>query len=159
MDNSKFTYVIYIDTTPAELWEALTQGDFTRQYWGGRQIRSEWLEGSVVEHVKEDGSIDWCGKVLVAEPNTKLSYTFDAQCDDELPDYEGERVDLENREPPSRVTFEIADYMGRVRLSLVHDQFPMGSKVLQGISLGWPAILSSLKSLMETKQPLFPQWR
>lgn len=159
MDKPQFVYVTYIDSTPEKVWKALTSGDFTSQYWGGRRIQSDWQAGSPVTHLKEDGSLDWQGKVLQAEPPHLLSYTFDPQADDEMPDFEGEHIDLENREQPSRVTFKIDEYMGQVRLSLVHDEFEPGSKVLQGISHGWPAILSSLKSLMERGSPLFPSWR
>lgn len=159
MNDPHFVYVTYIATTPEKLWEALTSGDFTSQYWGGRRIESAWKPGSPVRHVKEDGTLDWKGEVIEADPPRRLVYTFDCLTDDEMPDYEGERVDLENREPPSRVTFEIAEYMGRVRLTLVHDGFEPGSRVVQGISHGWPAILSSLKSLLESGQPLFPGWR
>lgn len=159
MDKPRFVYVTYIASTPEKVWEALTRGEFTCQYWGGRRIQSDWTPGAPVTHLKEEGSVDWKGKVLEAEPPRRLSYTFDPQNDDEMPDYEGERVDLNQRERPSRVTFEIDDYMGQVRLTLVHDEFEPESKVLQGISHGWPAILSSLKSLLERGSPLFPDWR
>lgn len=159
MKKPEFVYVTYIDTTPEKVWQALTNGEFTRQYWGGRSITSDWQEGSEVKHLQDDGSLDWAGKVLEANPPKRLSYTFDPATDDEMPGYEGDKVDLDNPEPPSRVTFEIDEFMGKVRLTLVHDQFEPGSKVLQGISVGWPAILSSLKSLLEQGEPLFPDWR
>lgn len=155
MSKPDFAYVIYIDTTPEQLWKALTEGEFTRQYWGGRQIQSDWTTGAPVRHVKADGSLDWRGEVLEASPPHRLSYTFSPDNDDEMPGYEGEKVDLDKPEKPSRVTFEIAEYMGQVRLTLIHDQFEENSKVLQGISVGWPAILSSLKSLLEGGSPLF----
>jgi uncharacterized protein YndB with AHSA1/START domain len=159
MNKPEFVYVTYIATTADRVWEALTSGEFTRQYWGGRRIESDWQVGSDVKHLKEDGSLDWSGKVLDADRPKRLSYTFDPAADDEMPGYEGEKVDLDHPETPSRVTFEIAEYMGKIRLTLVHDQFEQGSKVLQGISVGWPAILSSLKSLLERGEPLFPDWR
>lgn len=159
MAKPEFVYVIYIDTTLEKAWAALTNGEFTRQYWGGRRIESDWQAGSAVNHFKEDGSLDWSGKVLKANYPKHLSYTFDPAVDDEMPDYEGEKIDLTDPEKPSRVTFELEEYMGKVRLTLVHDRFEPGSKVLQGISVGWPAILSSLKSLLEQGEPLFPNWR
>lgn len=159
MTEPKFVYVTYIDSTPDKVWQALTKGEFTRQYWGGRRIESDWKEGSTVKLLKADNSLDWAGQVLEADPPKRLSYTFDPATDDEMPEYQGEKVDLEHPEPPSRVTFEVDEYMGKVRLTLVHDRFEPGSKVLQGISVGWPAILSSLKSLLEHGEPLFPNWR
>lgn len=157
MDKPRFVYVSYIASTPEQVWKALTSEDFTRRYWGGRRIQSDWHQGSKVLHLKNDGTLDWQGEVLEATPPQRLSYTFDPQNDDEMPGFEGERIDLNDRERPSRVTFEIAEYLGQVRLTLVHDEFAPGSKVLPGISHGWPAILSSLKSLLENGRPLFAE--
>ena len=57
--------------------------------------------------------------------------------------------------PRSRVAFDIGDSEhGVVRLKVVHDGFAPGSSVLQGISDGWPAVLASLKTLLETGAPL-----
>ncbi|WP_438028692.1 SRPBCC family protein [Sorangium sp. So ce233] len=143
MSKPEFVYVTYIASTPEKVWEALTTGEFTRQYWGGRTIQSEWKPGSAVKHIKEDGSFDWEGEVLAAERPKLLSYTFGNVL--------GER--------PSRVTFELALFGAHVKLTLTHDQFDEGSKVLPAISNGWPAILSSMKSLLETGKALYPEWR
>lgn len=157
MNKPEFVYVTYIDATPSKVWNALTNGEFTRQYWGGRRISSDWQVGSKVQHFKDDDSIDWVGEVLEANPPRRLSYTFDPST--EMSEQKGEQADPHRAEKPSRVTFEIDEYMGKVRLTLTHDQFEPGSKVLPGISMGWPAILSSLKSLLERGEPLFPDWR
>ncbi|MDP4537059.1 SRPBCC family protein [Alkalimonas collagenimarina] len=159
MASTEFVYVTYIDTTPEQLWQALTSAEFTRQYWGERGIESSWQVGAAVQLLKENGSLDWSGRVLEAAPPKRLSYTFDPASDDEMPGYQGERVDLTQPEKPSRVTFEIEPYMGKVKLTLTHDQFEPGSKVLPGISNGWPVILSGLKSLLESQAALFPDWR
>jgi uncharacterized protein YndB with AHSA1/START domain len=144
MQKPSFVYCTYIASTPEKIWEALTGGDFTAQYWGGRRIESDWKPGSAVKHRQEDGSYEWQGEVLEADPPKLLSYTFDV---------------LDDGEPASRVTFELVPFMGHVRLTLTHDDFEPGSKTFEGISQGWPAILSSLKSLLETGKPLFPDWR
>ncbi|MBI3129705.1 MAG: SRPBCC family protein [Candidatus Tectomicrobia bacterium] len=146
MNKLGFVYVTYIATTPEKLWEALTSGDFTLlYYWSGRRVQSVWMPGSPVRHTKEDGSLDWQGEVLQADPPKLLSYTFDVAMGGEG-----------RRERPSRVTFEIIPFMGHVKLTLTHGGFEPGSKVLPGISRGWPAILSSLKSLLEGGKALFP---
>ena len=67
MEKPKFVYVSYIATTPEKLWQALTDGEFTRRYWGGRRIQSDWNVGSPVKHLREDGGIDWQGEVLKSE--------------------------------------------------------------------------------------------
>lgn len=157
-DRPSFVYVTYIATTPEKLWEALTSGDFTYHYWGGRRIQSDWKVGSPVRHIKEDGGLDWQGEVLRAEPPKVLSYTFEVMMDDTKRDVGGNPVD-DSGEKPSRVTFEITPFMGHVKLTVTHDQFEPGSKVLAGVSQGWPAILSGLKSLLETGKPMFPEWR
>ena len=156
--SDSFTYVTYITTTPEKLWEALTGGDFTFQYWGGRRIQSDWKVGSSLLLVREDGVLDLKGEVLEADFPKRLSYTFDPQRDKNKRTLDGQPID-DSGELPSRVTFVIEPFMGKVKMTLVHDQFPPNSKVLPGVSGGWPAILSSLKSLLETGQAMFPEWR
>jgi uncharacterized protein YndB with AHSA1/START domain len=143
MTRSPFVYVTYIKTTPEKLWEALTGGEFTRRYWGGRRIQSDWNVGSPVRHVREDGGIDWEGEVLQAQPPRLLSYTFHMQISEQ---HRGER--------PSRVTFELQPMGSVVKLTLTHDDFESGSATFETTRHGWPAIMSSLKSLLETASPL-----
>jgi uncharacterized protein YndB with AHSA1/START domain/DNA-binding transcriptional ArsR family regulator len=143
MEKPSYIYVTYIATTPERLWEALTDGEFTRHYWGGRRITSEWKVGAPVSHVREDGGVDWDGEVLRWEPPRLLAYTFHMQISD---DHRGER--------PSRVTFELEPLGPVVRLTLTHDEFGPDSATLETTRHGWPAILSSLKSLLERGTPL-----
>src|SRR5438552_9858420 len=96
MSKPPFVYVTYINTTPEKLWQALTDGEFTRRYWGGRRIQSDWNVGSPVTHVREDGGIDWRGAVLQSERPRLLSYTFHMQISEQ-----------HRGETPSRVTFEL----------------------------------------------------
>jgi len=159
MDKPKFVYVTYIATTPEKLWTALTSAEFTARYFAGRRIQSEWRPGAPVKMFKDDGTIDWQGEVLAADPPRLLSYTFDVLEDPNRRDHKGNIVELSGRERPSRVTFEIEKFKGQVKLTLTHDDFEPGSKVLPGISEGWPAILSGLKTLLEGGTQLFPNWR
>lgn len=157
MDKPEFDYVIYIASTPEQLWKALTRGDITQHYWGGRRIESEWEPGAAVRLVKPDGALDWEGEVLEAARPRYLSYSF-KPADDEMPEFEGESVDLQKHEPPSRVNIEIHEYMRHSRLMLLHDRFEPGSRVFQGISYGWPVVLSSLKTWLERGDVLFPRF-
>lgn len=143
MDKPKFVYVSYIATTPEKLWRALTSGEFTRQYWGGRRIESDWQVGSAVKHFREDGGVDWEGRVLASEPPRLLSYTFHMQISD-----------AHCAERPSRVTFELEPLGSMVKLVLTHDDFEDARATSETTRHGWPAILSSLKSLLETGNPL-----
>ncbi|MGH2355245.1 MAG: ArsR/SmtB family transcription factor [Chloroflexota bacterium] len=143
MEKPSYVYVTYIATTPERLWEALTTGEFTRQYWGGRRLTSTWQVGAPVSHVREDGGVDWNGEVLRWEPLRRLAYTFHMQISDA---HRGER--------PSRVTFELEPLGPVVKLTLTHDEFGPESATLETTRHGWPAILSSLKSLLERGAPL-----
>src|SRR3954454_18912022 len=129
-------YVTYIESTAEQVWQALTDGDFTQQYWGGLRITSDWGEGSPVSHVTPDGAAGWVGTVLVCEPPHLLSYTFHLQISEA---YRAER--------PSRVTYEIAEGRGMVKLTLTHEDFDGPGPTYENVRNGWPAIMSSLKSL------------
>ena len=143
MSDVEFVYVTYIHATPERVWQALTQGDFTSRYWGGRRITSDWQVGSPVSHVRDDGGSDWQGEVLEAEPPLHLSYSFHMQISE-----------AHRNEPASKVTFDIEPAGGVVKLTLTHRDFLPDSATHETTRHGWPAILSSLKSLLETGQPL-----
>ncbi len=142
MTKPNFVYVTYIRTTPEQLWQALTDGAFTERYWFGRRIESDWKVGGRVT-LWHEGKVSDSGEVLECDPPRRLSYSFRVEFVEEM-----------RREPPSRVTFELEKLGAHVKLTLTHDRFEPGSKVLAGISTGWPMILSSLKSLLETGQTI-----
>ena len=142
MSKPEFVYVTYIETTPDKLWHALTDGDFTERYWFGARLRSDWKVGSTFEMVRSDGSVSDAGKVVEVDPPRRLAYTFVNLSDK----YRG---DL-----PALATFELEPFGKLVKLTLTHEGFAEGSKMLPAISRGWPSILSSLKSILETGQPL-----
>ena len=145
MNDKSYVYVIHIGSTPEKLWDALTQGEFTQQYWGGRRIESDWKIGSPVKHIKPDGGIDWDGEVLEYDPPKKLSYSFQGQGEH----WEGE---------PSLVEITISPSgEGTVMLQIAHSR--LTDKALQDISMGWPAIFSNLKSLLERGAPLSYYWK
>jgi uncharacterized protein YndB with AHSA1/START domain len=145
-EKPRFVYVTYIASTPEEVWRALTDGVLTRQYWYGRRVESTWKVGATVTFWYETGrgeAVSDRGIVLESKTPVRLSYTFHVEFIDEFID-----------EHPSRVTFDLEPEGEAVKLTLTHDEFEPGSKVLEGCRSGWPAILSSLKSLLETGEPL-----
>lgn len=145
MSKPEFVYVTYIETTPEKLWEALTDGAFTRQYWFGTEVRSDWKVGSPFTLVM-GGKVTDTGEILEVDRPRRLSYTFKHEADAEM-----------RKEPATKVVFRIAPYGNLVKLTVTHEGFTAGSKLLDGISKGWPAILSGLKSLLETgKAPAIP---
>ena len=142
MRKPEFIYVSYIETTPEKLWEALTDGDFTERYWFGVRLRSDWKVGSTFEMVRNNGTVSDAGKVVEYDPPRRLAYTFVNLSDD----YKGEL--------PALATLVIEPHGKLVKLTLTQEGFAEGSKFLLGISKGWPAILSGLKSLLETGKSL-----
>jgi uncharacterized protein YndB with AHSA1/START domain len=142
MSRPAFIYVTYIETTPEKLWHALTDGDFTARYWFGAKLRSDWKVGSSFEMVRSDGIVSDAGKVVECDPPRRLAYTF---------------INLSDKyknELPALATFVLEPFGKLVKLTLTHQGFSEGGKFYSGISKGWPAILSSLKSLLETGEPL-----
>lgn len=149
MPNSTFVYVIYIDATPEKLWEALTDGSYTKRYWFGREVQSDWAEGSDVSFLDENGTAVDQGKVLTIEPYRFLSYTFSWLEDKTI------------RQTAPVVTFELQPMDSIVKLTLKHhhllpSDFRDEREGFYGINNGWPAILSNLKSLLETGRTLPP---
>ena len=142
MPRPEFIYVSYIETTPEKLWEALTSSDFTKRYWWDTRVVSDWKVGSPFSLVLNGRTTD-VGEVLEAERPRRLSYTFRHILNEAA-----------RNERPSRVTFVLEPHGKLVKLTLTHEDFAEDSVVIDGISKGWPAIMSSLKSLLETGEAL-----
>ena len=142
MSKPEFVYVTYIETTAEKLWHALTDGDFTARYWFGVRLRSDWKVGSSFEMVHGDGTVSDAGRIVEVDSPRRLAYTF---------------VNLSEtyrNDKPALATFELEPYGKLVKLTLTHEGFSEGSKFLSAVSKGWPAILSGLKSTLETGHPL-----
>jgi uncharacterized protein YndB with AHSA1/START domain len=138
MSKPEFVYVTYIETTPEKLWQALTSSEFSRQYWFGTELRTDWKVGSPFALVMNGTPTD-VGEILEFDPPRRLSYTFTHVLNDEL-----------RNERPTIVVFVIEQHGRFAKLTLTHEGFAGAARLLDGISNGWPAILSSLKSLLET---------
>ncbi len=138
MPRPEFVYVTYIETTPEKLWQALTSSEFSKRYWFNTELRSDFKVGSPFALVM-DGTTTDIGEILEADPPRRLSYTFRHVL-----------TEAARNEPPTKVVFTLEKHGSLVKLTLTHENFAAGSELLDGISKGWPAILASLKSLMET---------
>ena len=133
-----YVYVTYIKASAQQVWKALTDADLTAQYWGHANV-SDWQPGSRWEHRRIDGTqaVDVTGRVLEADPPTRLVITFE-----DSPDESSQRE-------PSVVTFLVEPHQDIVRLTVTHENLP-NEQMLNGISQGWPSVLANLKSLLET---------
>ena len=139
----KYLYVVHIGAPAERVWQALTEGSFTRRYFHCTEIKSSWVPGTEVLSLMPDGSVAARGRVLEVVRPRRLMFTWSPQYSPELA-----------AEKPSRVTFELEEASGVTRLSLTHDDFQPDSKVYLHVVGGWSAILSSLKTLLETGEPL-----
>ena len=148
IDTHKFrptiVYTIYIASTPEKVWEALTSAEFSRKYFFGNAVEVDERVGGAYVLRQPDGSVHISGEVVECEPPRKLTVTFNVNW-----------PALVEKLGPTLVTYEIASAGETVRLALTeaHDR-PIEDDILSGGRQGWPAILSSLKSLMETGQAL-----
>ena len=138
-EKTSFVYVTYIRSTPDKVFEAITKPEIARRYWGHENV-SDWKPGSKWEHIRANAerTLQLVGKVVEVQPPSRLVITWAnaSQADDP--------------EATSRVTFDVAPYADMVRLTVTHDELEAGSGMAKGIQRGWPLVLSSMKSLLET---------
>jgi uncharacterized protein YndB with AHSA1/START domain len=137
-------YAIYIKSTPEKVWEALTTGDVSAKYFFGNSVEVEQRIGGAYVVRTGDGAPHICGEVIECERPKRLTVTFNVNW-----------PALIEKLGPTLVTYEIEPAGEAVKLTLTesHDR-PISDDILSGGRQGWPAILSSLKSLLETGEPL-----
>ena len=141
-DTTSFIYVTYIRATPEKVFEAITRPEIARRYWGHENV-SDWKPGSRWQHVRDSTrAVELVGEVVEAAPPKRLVITWAnaSQADDPT--------------AYSRVSFDIVPYDGMVRLTVTHDELVAGSGMAAGIGKGWPRVLSSLKSYLETGEAM-----
>jgi uncharacterized protein YndB with AHSA1/START domain len=140
----KTVYVIYVAATPEQVWQALTSPDFTQRYFFGRTVGIEPEVGGAFVLRMPDGRIDVQGRVLDYDPPRKLAVTWRVEWNDDM-----------RQLPECLVTYEIAPAGDAVRLTLTESySWEVPDAMLAGGRSGWPAILSSLKSVLETGKPM-----
>lgn len=159
--DTTFVYTAYVNTTPERLWRALTEPEFTRRYWGGLELESDWRVGSPVllryapgEPAKDHGQV-----VLESDPHRRLAYTWHNYQPEhaELFGWSAEKFAELQREPVTRVAFDLEDLDGRVRLTVTHEGFAGETEMYKAVSGkleesgGWPELVSDLKSLLESE--------
>jgi uncharacterized protein YndB with AHSA1/START domain len=137
-------YTIYIAATPEKVWQALTTAEFSRRYFSGLAVEAELKVGGAFVIRAPDGSVHISGEVVECDPPHKLTITWNVNW-----------PALVEKLGPTLVTYEIEPAGGAVKLTMTeaHDR-PIDDDILSGGRQGWPAILSSLKSVLETGQAL-----
>ncbi|TGM36553.1 polyketide cyclase [Leptospira levettii] len=150
MESLNFVYVTYILSTPEKVWNAIVDPEVTKKYWSDPLSKnpahinvSEWKVGSFWKHVRmdEEKTVDIVGKVLEIDPPNKLVISWSRP------------KEIDDDSKHSCVTFEISHYAdGLVRLAVNHDG--LDSQMFNGISNGWPSVLSNLKTYLETGKHL-----
>ena len=142
MEAPEYVFETYIRAPAGDIWTALTSAEFTSRYFFATDVESSWEPGARVVY-RLDGEPAVEGEVLEADPPRRLVLTWHVLHDAEAAE-----------EKPSRVTFRIDDLGSQCRLRIVHDRFPAESVVPGLIADGWPYVAASLKSLLETGEPL-----
>ena len=136
---STFIYVTYIRTSAEKLWSALLKPEFTKQYWFGMHMASEWKAGAPWQLVFADGRIADGGEVLEIDPPRRLVVRWQNEWRPEL-----------KAEGPANCMFELEPDGEIVKLTITHTSPHPDSKLIVAVSGGWPRIVSNLKSLLET---------
>jgi DNA-binding transcriptional ArsR family regulator len=156
MEKPEFVYTTYIKTTPERLWQALTDPSFTRRWWQAT-FETDWEVGSPMTWNNHGIVIaDPEQVVLECDPFHRLAYTwhtFTPELNERLR-FGEELFTKLSGERRSRVAFDIEPAGEMVKLTVVHDDFEPGSTAATMVRNGWPVFLSSLKTLLETGEPL-----
>lgn len=145
MKNGKLSlrYEVYIAAAIKTVWEALTDGSVTKQYFYGCSVQSAFKKGSDISYLGDGGFNMLDGKVLAVEPLKLLRTSFRAHWDEKV-----------SKDKASRVTWELSPAGQATKLTLLHDQFAGETATYQQSASGWNLILSSLKTYLETAKPL-----
>ena len=136
--SDRFVYVTYIRTTPEKLWDALLKPEFTKLYWFGSWQESDWRKGSSWKLYGPEG-LNCTGEVVEIEKPRRLVTKW---LNESKPELKAEGYSL--------CTFEIEQAGAALRLTVTHECAAPKSKVLERVGMGWPMVLSNLKSLLET---------
>ncbi len=140
----RLVFQVYIRASAEQVWRAITETEFRRQYFFGSTIESSFRPGSPLRSVSPDGELWGDDVVLECDPPRVLSHTWRSLWDPAAAD-----------EPASRVTWRIEEQSGGLtKLTVVHDQLADSPATADGVSGGWALIISGLKTLLETGAPL-----
>lgn len=143
MELQAHVFQVFIRTTPEKLWQAVTSGDFTQQYYFGSRIDSTWESGAPYNY-SHPGGLLVSGEIIECSPPLRLVTTF-------VPHYVPGAAEAS---PPSKVTWEIEPRGALCKLTVTHEAIDPANPSTPGMFEGWSLILSGLKTLLETGEAL-----
>lgn len=145
MAAARQVFQVYIRATPEQVWDAITKPEFTARYFFGSRVETTGESGSPIRHFAPDGTTLWGDDmILESDRPRRLVHGWRALYDPELA-----------AEPPSRVTWEIESQGdGLTKLTVVHDELEGSPKTAANVAGGWMFVISGLKTLLETGEPL-----
>lgn len=143
MSRPDHVYQVIINVESERVWDAITSGDLTVQYFYGTRVESDWEVGSPIVYTYPDGSVAADGEILSIDPGREVEMTFHARWDPDL-DAEG----------PAREIWRVEDFGGASKLTMELYDTPYGSKTYEDFTNGLPYIVSGMKTLLETGERL-----
>ena len=141
-------YQVFIKASPEQVWDAITRPEFTARYFFGSRVQTTGEAGTPIRHLAAHSDELWGDDaILESEPPRRLVHTWRSLYDPALA-----------AEPESRITWEIEAQPGGVsKLTVIHDQLERSPRTAAGVAGGWAYVLSGLKTLLETGEPLGPR--
>jgi uncharacterized protein YndB with AHSA1/START domain len=142
----KITYTAFIGAPRDKVWNAITAPESTAKYFGGRVFESTWGKGDKLAVYLKDGTLDVLGKVIDADHPSRLSVTWHVEWIPELA-----------KLPPALLTFILEDVAGTAtKLTVEYGNYeePQNEEFFEGGRQGWPLVISQLKSVIETGEPI-----
>jgi uncharacterized protein YndB with AHSA1/START domain/DNA-binding transcriptional ArsR family regulator len=140
---------IAIQTSPEQVWHALTDPSATTRYWYHGSLRGELQAGCPYEIWNPQGQPQARGEFLAVEPPRRLVMTWQLL----------EQADTAE-EKPSRLTWEIephAEFAGVTIVTVVHDEFEEAPNTARVLEEGLPIVLSGMKTWIETGRSLLAE--
>jgi len=138
-------YQLFIKATPEQVWDAITKSEFTTRYFYASRVE---IENGRRRAYGPNGELWGDSAILEEDPPRRLVHEWQGLYDPELA-----------AEEASRVTWEIEPQDGGVcKLTVVHDRLEASPKTAASVSgEGWMHVLSGVKTLLETGEPLFAE--
>lgn len=144
MTESRFVYIAYIRAPADKVFDALIKPEFTRKYWVGTHQESSWKVGAPWKMITPDGRAADTGEIVEFDPPRRLVVTWENHLSPEM-----------EAEGYSTAAFDlVSEKPGETKLTVTHTMAREGSKLIEAVSTGWPAVISNLKSLLETGSAL-----